>query len=67
MLWKPRTELIFEKQKERAGLMKAVLEKIGQGLENGGTQDLCHSLVQAGPEIRACVDACNHMAKTLQE
>uniref|UniRef100_A0A8C3XPE9 Cholinergic receptor nicotinic gamma subunit n=1 Tax=Chelydra serpentina TaxID=8475 RepID=A0A8C3XPE9_CHESE len=67
MLWKPRTELIFEKQKERAGLMKAVLEKIGKGLENGGTQDLCHSLVQAGPEIRACVDACNHMAKTLQE
>uniref|UniRef100_A0A8C3SLU5 Cholinergic receptor nicotinic gamma subunit n=1 Tax=Chelydra serpentina TaxID=8475 RepID=A0A8C3SLU5_CHESE len=40
---------------------------LGKGLENGGTQDLCHSLVQAGPEIRACVDACNHMAKTLQE
>ncbi|CAM4715348.1 acetylcholine receptor subunit gamma [Lepidochelys kempii] len=67
MLWKPRTELIFEKQKERAGLMKAVLEKIGKGLENGCSQDLCHSLVQAGPEIRACVDACNHIAKTLQE
>lgn len=30
MLWKARTELIFEKQKERAGLMKAVLEKIGE-------------------------------------
>ncbi|XP_074860104.1 acetylcholine receptor subunit gamma isoform X2 [Carettochelys insculpta] len=28
MLWKARTELLFEKQKERAGLMKAVLEKI---------------------------------------
>ncbi|CAM5164136.1 unnamed protein product [Natator depressus] len=67
MLWKARTELIFEKQKERAGLMKAVLEKIGKGLENGCSQDLCHSLVQAGPEIRACVDACNHIAKTLQE
>uniref|UniRef100_A0A674J706 Cholinergic receptor nicotinic gamma subunit n=1 Tax=Terrapene triunguis TaxID=2587831 RepID=A0A674J706_9SAUR len=67
MLWKARTELIFEKQKERAGLMKAVLEKIGRGLENGCTQDLCHSLVQADPEIWACVDACNHIAKTLRE
>ncbi|XP_075794256.1 acetylcholine receptor subunit gamma-like [Pelodiscus sinensis] len=67
MLWKARTELIFEKQKERDGLMKAVLEKIGRGLENGRSQDLCHSLVQAGPEIQACVDACNHIARTLQE
>uniref|UniRef100_A0A452H0P5 Acetylcholine receptor subunit gamma n=1 Tax=Gopherus agassizii TaxID=38772 RepID=A0A452H0P5_9SAUR len=67
MLWKARTELVFEKQKERAGLMKAVLEKIGKGLENRCTQDLCHSLVQAGPEIWACVDACNHIAKTLRE
>uniref|UniRef100_K7FXG2 Cholinergic receptor nicotinic gamma subunit n=1 Tax=Pelodiscus sinensis TaxID=13735 RepID=K7FXG2_PELSI len=67
MLWKARTELIFEKQKERDGLMKAVLEKIGRGLENGRSQDLCHSLVQAGPESKACVDACNHIARTLQE
>ncbi|XP_019358649.1 PREDICTED: acetylcholine receptor subunit gamma [Gavialis gangeticus] len=67
VLWKARTELLFEKQKERDGLMKAVLEKIGRGLESGCTQDLCSSLVQAGPEIRACVDACNHITKTIQE
>lgn len=30
MLWKARTELLFEKQKERDGLMKTVLEKIGE-------------------------------------
>uniref|UniRef100_A0A7M4FYG1 Cholinergic receptor nicotinic gamma subunit n=1 Tax=Crocodylus porosus TaxID=8502 RepID=A0A7M4FYG1_CROPO len=30
VLWKARTELLFEKQKERDGLMKAVLEKIGE-------------------------------------
>lgn len=39
----------------------------GRGLESGCTQDLCSSLVQASPEIRACVDACNHIAKTIQE
>uniref|UniRef100_A0A8B9QU01 Acetylcholine receptor subunit gamma n=1 Tax=Apteryx owenii TaxID=8824 RepID=A0A8B9QU01_APTOW len=57
MLWKARTELLFEKQKERDGLMKTVLEKI----------DLCHSLEEAGPEIRACVDACNHIASATRE
>lgn len=30
MLWKARTELLFEKQKERDGLMKTVLDKIGE-------------------------------------
>ncbi|KFV51993.1 Acetylcholine receptor subunit gamma, partial [Gavia stellata] len=54
MLWKARTELLFEKQKERDGLMKTVLEKIRRGLESG-------------PEIRACVDACNHIANATRE
>uniref|UniRef100_A0A8D0H4I4 Acetylcholine receptor subunit gamma n=1 Tax=Sphenodon punctatus TaxID=8508 RepID=A0A8D0H4I4_SPHPU len=67
VLWKARSELLFEKQKERDGLMKAVLAKIGRGLENGCTQDLCCSLVQAAPEVRACAEACSHIAKTLQE
>nr|XP_013797268.1 PREDICTED: acetylcholine receptor subunit gamma [Apteryx mantelli mantelli] len=67
MLWKARTELLFEKQKERDGLMKTVLEKIGRGLESGSAQDLCHSLEEAGPEIRACVDACNHIASATRE
>ncbi|XP_027541365.1 acetylcholine receptor subunit gamma [Neopelma chrysocephalum] len=67
MLWKARTELLFEKQKERDGLMKTVLEKIGRGLESGSPQDFCQSLEEAGPEIRACVDACNHIANATRE
>ncbi|NWZ78593.1 ACHG protein, partial [Poecile atricapillus] len=67
MLWKARTELLFEKQKERDGLMKTVLEKIGRGLESGSTEDFCQSLEEAGPEIRACVDACNYIANATRE
>uniref|UniRef100_A0A8B9V2A1 Acetylcholine receptor subunit gamma n=1 Tax=Anas zonorhyncha TaxID=75864 RepID=A0A8B9V2A1_9AVES len=67
MLWKARTELLFEKQKERDGLMKTVLEKIGRGLDSGYAQDFCQSLEEAGPEIRACVDACNHIANATRE
>uniref|UniRef100_A0A8C4YNB6 Cholinergic receptor nicotinic gamma subunit n=1 Tax=Gopherus evgoodei TaxID=1825980 RepID=A0A8C4YNB6_9SAUR len=43
MLWKARTELVFEKQKERAGLMKA---------------HLCHSLVQREPAAGLAVSMC---------
>ncbi|NXC86058.1 ACHG protein, partial [Cercotrichas coryphoeus] len=67
MLWKARTELLFEKQKERDGLMKTVLEKIGRGLESGSTQDFCQSLEEAGPDIRACVEACNYIANATRE
>ncbi|NXY79921.1 ACHG protein, partial [Glareola pratincola] len=67
MLWKARTELLFEKQKERDGLMKTVLEKIGRGLDSSSAQDFCQSLEEAGPEIRACVDACNYIANATRE
>ncbi|NWU99005.1 ACHG protein, partial [Upupa epops] len=67
MLCKARTELLFEKQKERDGLMKTVLEKIGRGLESGSAQDFCQSLEEAGPDIRACVDACNYIANATRE
>ncbi|KAM4772584.1 acetylcholine receptor subunit gamma [Rhinophrynus dorsalis] len=67
MLRKPRSELIFEKQKERDGLMKVVLEKIGKGMENGTVDGLVHSLSHAAPEIRASVEACNHIASTTRE
>ncbi|NXA21810.1 ACHG protein, partial [Ibidorhyncha struthersii] len=67
MLWKARTELLFEKQKERDGLMKTVMEKIGHSLESGSAQDFCQSLEEAGPEIRACVDACNYIANATRE
>ncbi|XP_016851796.2 acetylcholine receptor subunit gamma isoform X2 [Anolis carolinensis] len=67
MLWKARSELLFERQKGRDGLMKLLLAKIGEGLENGCPQDFCSNLRNAAPEIQACVDACNHITKTLKE
>uniref|UniRef100_A0A8C5X8J6 Acetylcholine receptor subunit gamma n=1 Tax=Malurus cyaneus samueli TaxID=2593467 RepID=A0A8C5X8J6_9PASS len=63
MLWKARTELLFEKQKERDG----ALLPTGRGLESGSAQDFCQSLEEAGPEIRACVDACNYIANATRE
>lgn len=40
---------------------------VGRGLESGSAQDFCQSLEEAGPEIRACVDACNHIANATRE
>ncbi|XP_032080814.1 acetylcholine receptor subunit gamma [Thamnophis elegans] len=67
MLWKARSELLFQRQKERDGLMKSLLAKIGEGLENGGPHEFCRSLRHAAPEIQSCVNACNHITKTLRE
>ncbi|NP_001080915.1 acetylcholine receptor subunit gamma precursor [Xenopus laevis] len=67
MLRKPRSQLMFEKQKERDGLMKVVLDKIGRGMENNTSDDLVHSLNHAAPEIRTCVEACCHIASATRE
>ncbi|XP_056675908.1 acetylcholine receptor subunit gamma isoform X2 [Monodelphis domestica] len=62
--WMPCTELVFQQRWERDGLVKAALEKIGNGLESGHSQEFCASLKQAAPTIQACVDACKHIAWT---
>lgn len=43
------------------------LPLVERGLESGSTQDFCQSLEEAGPEIRACVDACNYIANATRE
>lgn len=50
-------------------LVPAVLALLltGRGLESGSTQDFCQSLEEAGPEIRACVDACKYIANATRE
>ncbi|RXM99788.1 Acetylcholine receptor subunit gamma [Acipenser ruthenus] len=63
----PRTELMFKNQKEREGLMKAVLQKITQELEVGTALDLCTSLAHAAPEIRSCVNSCAHIAAATRQ
>uniref|UniRef100_A0A7N4UXA4 Cholinergic receptor nicotinic gamma subunit n=1 Tax=Sarcophilus harrisii TaxID=9305 RepID=A0A7N4UXA4_SARHA len=65
--WMPCSELAFQQRWQRDGLVKAALEKIGNGLESGHSQDLCASLKQAAPAIQACVDACRHIAWTRKQ
>ncbi|XP_069473640.1 acetylcholine receptor subunit gamma [Ambystoma mexicanum] len=67
MMRTARSELMFEKLKERDGLMKAILGKISRGLEKGNTQDLYYSLMHAAPEVRACVQASNYIAENMRE
>ncbi|KAK2500904.1 hypothetical protein MC885_018116 [Smutsia gigantea] len=57
----PRSELLF-RQWQRNGLVRAALEKPEKGPELGQSQELCGSLKQASPAIRACVEACNLIA-----
>ncbi|XP_068945236.1 acetylcholine receptor subunit gamma [Petaurus breviceps papuanus] len=65
--WMPCTELVFQQRWQRDGLVKAALEKIGNGLESGHSQEFYASLKQAAPAIQACVDACNHIAWTRRQ
>ncbi|XP_052049325.1 acetylcholine receptor subunit gamma isoform X2 [Apodemus sylvaticus] len=58
----PRSELLF-RQRQRNGLVQAVLEKLENGPDIRQSQEFCGSLKQASPAIQACVDACNLMAR----
>uniref|UniRef100_G3TCS1 Acetylcholine receptor subunit gamma n=1 Tax=Loxodonta africana TaxID=9785 RepID=G3TCS1_LOXAF len=60
-LYLPHSELLFQ-QRQRNGLVRAVLEKLEKGPEPGQSQELCGSLKQAAPAIQACVEACNLIA-----
>lgn len=56
-------------QAVRRSLVPAVpaLLPIERGLESGSAQDFSQSLEEAGPDICACVDACNHIANATRE
>lgn len=62
-----RSELMFEKLKERNGLMKSVLEKLYDGLNGGTAQQLSDSLAQASPEVKQCVAFCKYIAETARQ
>ncbi|XP_024419907.2 acetylcholine receptor subunit gamma isoform X2 [Desmodus rotundus] len=62
----PRSELLFQ-QRQRNGLVRAALERLEKGPEPGWSQDLCGSLKQAAPAIRACVEACNFVARARRQ
>uniref|UniRef100_A0A8C9R3I8 Cholinergic receptor, nicotinic, gamma n=1 Tax=Scleropages formosus TaxID=113540 RepID=A0A8C9R3I8_SCLFO len=62
-----RSELMFTRLRERAGLASAMLEKIRNGLEVGQEQDVAASLAHASPEVQQCVTSCKHIAESTRE
>uniref|UniRef100_A0A671WPJ2 Acetylcholine receptor subunit epsilon n=1 Tax=Sparus aurata TaxID=8175 RepID=A0A671WPJ2_SPAAU len=54
VLKQPRSEMMFDKQRERHGLTRSVA-------------NLYKSLAQAAPEIKQCVDACNFIAESTRQ
>ncbi|XP_071782933.2 acetylcholine receptor subunit gamma [Centroberyx gerrardi] len=62
-----RSELMFTRLKERNGLMKSVLEKLHDGLEEGTAEQLGTSLAKASPEVKQCVASCKHIAESARQ
>ncbi|XP_023674242.1 acetylcholine receptor subunit gamma [Paramormyrops kingsleyae] len=65
--WTARSELMFLRLRERAGLARAALEKIQNGLAGDMAQELGSSLAQASPEVRQCVASCKHIAESTRQ
>ncbi|CAJ1072117.1 acetylcholine receptor subunit gamma [Xyrichtys novacula] len=66
MMKTARTELMFARLKERNGLIKTVLEKLHDGLEEGTAEQLSASLALVSPQLRQCVTSCKHIAETMR-
>nr|4BOG_3 Chain 3, Acetylcholine receptor gamma subunit [Torpedo marmorata]4BOG_E Chain E, Acetylcholine receptor gamma subunit [Torpedo marmorata]4BOG_J Chain J, Acetylcholine receptor gamma subunit [Torpedo marmorata]4BOG_O Chain O, Acetylcholine receptor gamma subunit [Torpedo marmorata]4BOG_T Chain T, Acetylcholine receptor gamma subunit [Torpedo marmorata]4BOG_Y Chain Y, Acetylcholine receptor gamma subunit [Torpedo marmorata]4BOI_E Chain E, Acetylcholine Receptor Gamma Subunit [Torpedo marmora len=65
ILKKPRSELMFEEQKDRHGLKR--VNKMTSDIDIGTTVDLYKDLANFAPEIKSCVEACNFIAKSTKE
>ncbi|XP_056140329.1 acetylcholine receptor subunit epsilon [Lampris incognitus] len=63
VLKQPRSEMIFDKQRERHGLARSFVDEI----DFSSTANLYKSLAQAAPEIRQCVAACNFIAESTRQ
>ncbi|XP_061753649.1 acetylcholine receptor subunit epsilon isoform X4 [Nerophis ophidion] len=63
VLKQPRSEMMFDKQKEKHSLMQPNVD----GVDANTTANLYKSLAQAAPEIKQCVDACNFIAETTRQ
>uniref|UniRef100_A0A8C5BTE0 Cholinergic receptor, nicotinic, epsilon n=2 Tax=Gadus morhua TaxID=8049 RepID=A0A8C5BTE0_GADMO len=63
VLKQPRSEMLFDKQKERHGLTRSFEEPI----DVSSTANLYKSLAKAAPEIKQCVDACNFIAESKRQ
>uniref|UniRef100_A0A674AUR2 Acetylcholine receptor subunit epsilon n=1 Tax=Salmo trutta TaxID=8032 RepID=A0A674AUR2_SALTR len=63
VLKQPRSEMMFDKQRERHGLTGSFVD----GIDVSTTASLYKSLAQAAPEIKECVDACNFIAESTKQ
>nr|XP_054586562.1 acetylcholine receptor subunit epsilon isoform X2 [Nothobranchius furzeri] len=63
VLKQPRSEMLFDKQRERHGLTQSFVNNI----DVSSTANLYKSLAQAAPEIKQCVDACNFIAESTRQ
>ncbi|CAG02903.1 unnamed protein product, partial [Tetraodon nigroviridis] len=63
VLKQPRSEMMFDKQRERHGLTRSIVDNI----DVTSTANLYKSLAQAAPEIKQCVDACNFIADSIRQ
>ncbi|CAK6953684.1 acetylcholine receptor subunit epsilon [Scomber scombrus] len=63
VLKQPRSEMMFDKQRERHGLTRSIVDNI----DVSSTANLYKSLAQAAPEIKQCVDACNFIAESTRQ
>ncbi|XP_066508145.1 acetylcholine receptor subunit gamma-like [Hoplias malabaricus] len=67
MLKTARSELMFNKLKERDGLIGNALEKIHTSLGGDTEQDLSSSLALASAEVKQCVESCKHIAESTKQ
>ncbi|KAG7484859.1 hypothetical protein MATL_G00053830 [Megalops atlanticus] len=58
-----RSEMMFDKQRERHGLTRTLVDNI----DVSATVSLYQSLAQAAPEIKECVEACNFIAESTRQ
>lgn len=63
VLKQPRSEMMFDKQRERHGLMRSIVDEI----DVSSTAKLYKSLAKTAPEIKECVDACNFIAESTKQ
>ncbi|KAI2664540.1 Phospholipase D2 [Labeo rohita] len=63
VLKQPRSEMMFDKQRERHGLMRTIVDEI----DVSSTANLYKSLAKTAPEIKECVDACNFIAESTKQ
>ncbi|KAE8620464.1 hypothetical protein XENTR_v10010265 [Xenopus tropicalis] len=67
VLKKPRSELMFERQRERHGMRREPDGYRADGFDVGVTTTLYRNLAQCAPEIKDCVDACNFITQNTKD